>query len=151
MKCFIPERFDLIRSLREDRYTKTFVANDYVLDQENVTVRIVKKGWFKPAQEQLIDHFSWHIGVHHIHFAKVFDSGLTKQQNLYVVREYLPPSELLTADVLRTTRTLVSTVDALCTLGRTHGGIKPSNIFVAHKDLKLADAKIPGIGLHDDA
>src|SRR5262249_25545958 len=151
MKGFVPERFSVIRILRQDRYTKTFLANDYLLEQENVVVRILKKDRVKLDEDRLINHFSWQIGVHHIHFAKVFDSGLTRQQHLYVVREYLPSSELLTADVLRATRSLVSAVDFLSSHGRVHGGIKPSNIFVGQESLKLADANIPGIGLDDQA
>src|SRR5437867_9917007 len=151
MKCFVPERFALIRLLREDRYTKTFLANDHLLDLENVVVRIISKDCVNGDYDRLIEHFSWNIGVHHRQFATVFDSGFTKQQHLYVVREYLPPSELPSSEIFTTVKSLISAVDFLAGHGCVHGNIKPSNIFVSQESVKLTDAKVPGAGLRDDA
>jgi len=90
MRSFVPERFAVIRTFREDRSSKTFLADDHLLGRENVIVRIVRKDCIHANREQLIEHFSWAVGVHHSLFATVLDAGLTKRQDLYFVREFLP-------------------------------------------------------------
>src|SRR5574339_111765 len=129
MKATIPERFSLNRILREDRHSRTFLANDYLLDLENVVVKILSKELVRNNRAQLLEHFSWSIGVSHSQFANVLDAGLTKQQHLFYVREYLPPSHL-SHEPLRVVTSLVSIVDFLSRHGRIHGAIKPSNLFI---------------------
>src|SRR5262249_48340396 len=74
--------------------------------------------------------------------ATVLDAGLTKRQDLYYVREYLPRSELFSIDPLIALRRLVSVVAFLSWHRQVHGGIKPSNIFVTNETFKLVDAKV---------
>src|SRR5690242_9757245 len=100
MRSSTPERFVLVRILREDRHSKTFLANDNLLDRENVIVRIFRKDRFHVDRDSVSEHFSWLMGVQHSLFATVLDVGLTKTQDLYYVREYLPNSELFSVDPL---------------------------------------------------
>src|SRR5262245_52272826 len=110
MRSWTPERFVLVRILREDRQSKTFLANDRVLDRENVIVRIIRKNHVCVHRDRLIEHFSWLIGVQHNQLATVFDAGLTRKQDLFYVREYLPPSQLFCIDPLLVMRRLASVV-----------------------------------------
>src|SRR5436309_452471 len=98
MRIPIPERFALIRTLREDRQSRTILANDRLLERENVVVRIIGRDLIPADRDCLIEHFSWELGVQHNQLAAVLDAGLTKQQHLYYVREYLSPSALMSAD-----------------------------------------------------
>ena len=150
MRSFIPDRFALTRTLREDRQSTTFLATDHLLDRDNIILKIIRKDYVQADRDQLVEHFSWVVGVQHDQFAIVLDAGLTKQHHLYYVREYLPPSELLSADPLTTMKSLVSAVDFLSGNGRVHGGMKPSNVFVTNGSLKLADAKFLGLRSFDD-
>src|SRR5262245_148186 len=113
MRRSTPERFALVHILREDHQSKTFLANDNLLDREKVIVRIIRKDHFHVDREKLIEHFSWLIGVQHSQFATVVDAGLTRKQDLYYVREYLPHSELFSVDPLVVTRFLISAIDFL--------------------------------------
>src|SRR6185295_15832456 len=100
MKNSVPDRFAVIRSLREDRQSETLLVNDNLLGHCGVVLRIIAKGHFQCDRDQLVAGFSWLIGTRHSQLATVLDAGLTKQSDLYYVREYLPPSELLSFDPL---------------------------------------------------
>src|SRR5262245_36720854 len=129
MRSMIPERFVLVRLLKEDRYAKVFLANDDLLGRENVVVRIISKERIRYSGDRLFEFFSWWIGIQHPEFASVFDAGLTKQQHLYFVREYLPQSQLFSLDSVAMIRRLLSAVSFLSQQNRIHGAIKPTNIF----------------------
>src|SRR5215510_16620159 len=133
MRSSTPERFALVRILREDRQSKTFLANDNLLDRENVIVRIIRKDHVHVDRDKLIEHFSWLIGVQHSQLATVLDAGLTKRQDLYYVREYLPPSELFAPDPVPVMRSLISVIGFLSQHRRVHGALRPSNIFVMNE------------------
>src|SRR5215831_3910697 len=150
MRRSTPERFALVRILREDRQSKTFLADDNLLDREKVIVRIIRKDHVQIDREKLIEHFSWLIGVQHCQFATVLDAGLTRKQDLYYVREYLPHSELFSVDPLVAARFLISAVDFLSRHHRAHGSIRPSNIFVTTDTLKLTDARFSRLRLTDE-
>ena len=57
MRSWTPERFVLVRILQEDRQRKTFLANDCLLDRENVIVRAVRKDHVDVGRDKLIDAF----------------------------------------------------------------------------------------------
>jgi len=140
MRVVIPERFALIRTLRDDSESRTFLANDYVIDRESVLVRIIHRDRFR-TDPQFVRELSWLVGMHHPRLATVFDAGLTKQQHLYYVRQYLPPSEIFTTNPMNVVKPLVSAVAFLGRHGFTHGAISPPNIFVHREKLKLSDAQ----------
>src|SRR5262245_1680961 len=150
MRRSTPERFALVRILREDRQSRTFLANDNLLGREKVIVRIIRKDHVQVDREKLIEHFSWLIGVQHSQFATVLDAGLTRKQDLYYVREYLPHSELFSVDPLVAARFLISAVDFLSRHHRAHGSIRPSNIFVTTDTFKLTDARFSRLRLTDE-
>src|SRR5215470_19689495 len=129
MNRFALERFASVRTLREDRYAKTFLADDHLLDRENVVVKVIKKDHIRRGRDELIEQLSWLIGVRHPHFADLLDAGLTKQQHLYYVREYLPASDLYSVEFVALMKSLVSAVDFLSLHNRVHGAIKLSNIL----------------------
>ena len=154
MRSLTPERFALVRILREDRRSKTFLANDNLLDRENVIVRIIKRDQIKVDRDRVVEHFSWSIGVQHSQLASVLDAGLTKKHDLYYVREYLPTSELFSVDPLAVMRSLISAVAFLSRHRRVHGAIKPSNIFVTNAIFKLTDAtfgRLPAFADNDES
>ena len=144
MTGLVPERFILVRKLREDRQSKTFIANDQLFHQNNVILRIVRKEHCHADKQILLEHFSWFVGMRHDRFANVLDAGFTERQHLYCVREHLPASELYCADFLVLTEALVSTMDFLSTHHRFHGALKPTNLFISNASFKLADPCIPG-------
>jgi tetratricopeptide (TPR) repeat protein len=82
---------------------------------------------------------SWFSGIRHNNLGIIFDAGLTPKGDLYCVREYLPISELFSAESLTVIKTLISAVDFLQSNRRVHGAIKPSNIFLSNGCLKLTD------------
>src|SRR5262245_20669289 len=125
MRSFVPERFGVIRTFREDRCSATFLANDESSGQENVIVRIIRKDYIQASRDDLIEHFSWIRGAQHHLFATVLDAGLTKREDLYYVREFLPASELLSASVTSWIPLLISAIDFLQRHNRVHGAIKP--------------------------
>jgi transcriptional regulator with GAF, ATPase, and Fis domain/tetratricopeptide (TPR) repeat protein len=151
MRSSIPERFELVHILREDRQSRTFLANDNLLDRERVIVRIIRKDHVQVDREKLIEHFSWLIGVQHSHFATVLDAGLTRKQDLYYVREYVPHSELFSIDPLVATRFLICAVDFLSRHRRAHGAIRPSNIFITTDTFKLTDARLSRLRSTDES
>src|SRR5712692_7916408 len=53
MKILVPDRFNVIRILREDGESKTFLASDSLLDRTDVLVKIVRKGHFYYVREHL--------------------------------------------------------------------------------------------------
>src|SRR5262249_32273354 len=108
MNRLISERFAPIHTLREHRYGRTFLADDHLLDREKVVVRVIHKDHIRRSRHELIERLSWLIGVRHCHFADVLDAGLTKQQHLYCVREYLPSSDLYSVDFVTLMRSLIS-------------------------------------------
>jgi DNA-binding NtrC family response regulator/tetratricopeptide (TPR) repeat protein len=147
MGSFVPERFAVIRTFREDRSSKTFLADDHLLGRENVIVRIVRKDCIHANRQQLLEHFSWVVGVKHSLFATVLDAGLTKRQDLYYVREFLPSSGLFSVDASLWIPYLVAAIDFLHCHGRIHGAIRPSNIFSANENFKISDARPGGLKL----
>src|SRR5712691_2001228 len=110
MKIFVPDRFSVIRVLRDDANSKTFVATDHVLERSDVLVKIVRKGHFNNDRNHLIQQFSWFAGVRHSNLSVIFDAGITTKGDLYYVREYLPASELFSVDSLTTIRVVVSSI-----------------------------------------
>jgi DNA-binding NtrC family response regulator/tetratricopeptide (TPR) repeat protein len=142
MKTFLPERFDVIRVMKENRYLKTVLANDRVLNRQNVVVKIMSRDHVNDSRERSIAHFSWWTGLTHSQFCPVWDAGMTKQRHLYQVRQYVPHSELLMADPIVVTKALVSAIDFLSRHNRIHGALKPSNIFINGNVLQIADARL---------
>jgi transcriptional regulator with GAF, ATPase, and Fis domain/tetratricopeptide (TPR) repeat protein/serine/threonine protein kinase len=138
MKLFVPDRFGVIRILREDDNSKTFLATDHLSERTDVLVKIVRKGHFNPS-DRLIQQFSWFAGIRHSNLSLIFDAGLTIKADFFCVREYLRSSELFSIDNVTALRTLLSVVELLRSNNRIHGAIKPSNIFFSDECLKLAD------------
>src|SRR5437867_7710078 len=137
MRLFTPDRFSVLRVLRENTHSRTFVAADHVLGRSDLVVKMLRKRFFNPYE---IDQFCWFAGVRHKNLSVVFDTGVTLKGDLYCVREHLPTSELFSSDSLNAVKALVSAVDFLRSHGRVHGGIKPSNVFLNGASLKLTDA-----------
>src|SRR5262245_22335170 len=149
MNRFVPERFTSVRMLREDRHSKTFLADDHLLDREKVVVRIIRKD-HERDRDKLIARLSWLTGVRHPYFADVLDAGVTKQQHLYYVRDYLTPFYASAVSFATLVEFLVSAIDFLCTRGQVHGAIKLSNIFVTAECIRLTDAKVVGHRVSDN-
>ncbi len=101
-------------------------------------------------REELIEHFSWLVGLKHSQLANVYDVGMTERRHIYYVREYFPSSELLSLDPSLVMKSLVSIVVSLEKQRRIHGAIKPSNIFVTNETFKLADARFRGFTSKQD-
>ncbi len=143
MARIIPNQFTVIRSLREDRASATFLAEDNVLERSNVVVKVVRKGHFTSDHTRLGELFSWFMGVRHSQLAPILHAGLTRKRNLYYVRDYLS-STLFSGHHNEAMPALVSTVSFLHSQGRVHGAIKPANIFFSSGLIKLADPRIDG-------
>src|SRR5256885_2042841 len=100
MKILVPDRFNVIRILRDDAESKTFLASDSVLDRADVLVKIIRKGHFNRDLDSLVQQVSWFSGIRHQSLGIIFGAGLTTKGDLYYVREYLPISELFSTDNL---------------------------------------------------
>lgn len=142
MASRIPNRFTPIRTLHEDRRSTTFLAIDHVLEQPNVLVKVIRRGYFADDQAQLVRLFSWFKGVRHPQLASVLDAGITSNRNLYYVREYLPASQLSSTDDAAAMNKLLSVLGFLRSNGQVHGAIRPSNLFFSPGTLKLADPNV---------
>src|SRR2546425_8043798 len=90
MKVLVPDRFNVIRILREDAESKTFLASDSVLNRTDVLIKIVRRGYFNRSMDSLVQKVSWFSGIRHKNLGIIFDAGLTPKGDLYSVREYLP-------------------------------------------------------------
>ena len=145
MKIFVPSRFSVIRVLRDDGHSKTFLGTDHLLERADVVVKICGKGHFDHDRDYLIQRLSWFSGIRHDNLSTIVDAGLTTRGDLYCVREYLPASELFSAESSIAIKALVSTIDFLQSHRRIHGAIKPSNIFVNSKILKLTDPNLSSV------
>jgi len=139
MPSFTPERFDLIRTLHFGPRSRTLLVNDRLLDRENVILKFIRKDSCRLDRNQLIEMFCSLINVQPDPFASVLDGGLTKNKDLYYVREYLPPSDLFSTNPVAILKRLVLAVDFLRQFGWVHGSIKPSNIFATKDKVRLAD------------
>src|SRR5881396_1647289 len=137
MKIFVPTRFSVVRVLREDRNTKTFLGTDHLLEKSDVVVKISRGGL--SDRDYLIQRLSWFQGIRHDNLSTIFDAGLTTKGDLYCVREYLPASELFSTGSFVVVKALTSVIDFLQFHRRIHGAIKPSNIFFTNGNLKLSD------------
>src|SRR5437667_12136636 len=137
MKIFVPTRFSVVRVLREDRNTKTFLGTDHLLEKSDVVVKISRGGL--SDRDYLIQRLSWFEGIRHDNLSTIFDAGLTTKGDLYCVREYLPASELFSTGSFVVVKALTSVIDFLQFHRRIHGAIKPSNIFFIDGNLNLTD------------
>jgi transcriptional regulator with GAF, ATPase, and Fis domain/serine/threonine protein kinase/tetratricopeptide (TPR) repeat protein len=144
MKMLVPERFNVIRILREDVYSKTFLANDDVLQRTDVVVKLIRKGHFSVNSDPAIEKISWFTGIRHDSLGTIFDGGITTKGDLCLVREHWPISDLFTADNLTVIKALISAVSFLQSKGQVHGAIKPSNLFINGGRLKLVDPDFKG-------
>ncbi len=151
MTTLFPDRFSVSRLLRNDTTATTFVAKDLLLEQREVLVKLVPKTRFARDDKNLVNHFSWFMGVKHDQLSEIIDVGLTAKKELYLVREYFPPSNLLSADPFKTMLGLVSAVDFLQSHFQIHGAIKPTNIFCYEDTLRLADPQVCVIRIADRA
>ena len=142
MKIFVPSRFSVIRVLRDDGHSKTFLGTDHLLERADVVVKICRKGHFGRDRDYLIERLSWFSGIRHDNLTTIVDAGLTTRGDLYCVREYLPVSELFSTESSIAINALVSTIHFLQSHRRIHGAIKPSNIFVNNNILKLTDPNL---------
>src|SRR5579862_2121245 len=143
MKIWVPRRFSVVRILREEANSKTLLANDHILKGSDVLVKILRKGSFC-SDQPLVEQLSWFSGIRHKNIGTIFDAGLTLRGDLYYVREYLPIAEFASLNNLATIKGLISAVAFLQINNRIHGAIKPSNIFLTDKHLKLTDACFKG-------
>ena len=150
MKILVPNRFNVIRILRENIDSKTFIASDSASKRTDIVVKILRKGHFNRDLASLSRQMSWFGGVRHSNLAVILDAGLTPKGDLYYVREYFPFSELFSVNSLTAVRALTSAVDFLQSNGRIHGAIKPSNIFLNDGCLKLADPQLKMAGCVDE-
>src|SRR5437773_873013 len=107
MKILVPDRFHPFITLRVDRQSKTFLANDQLLDRNDIILRIIRKDHLHCDRLQLAQAFSWLTGLRHSQIASVLDAGFTTYQHLYYVRESLPASEFFSIDPLFAMKGLV--------------------------------------------
>jgi DNA-binding NtrC family response regulator/tetratricopeptide (TPR) repeat protein len=148
---FFPERFSLIRNLRDGRDHKTFIANDYLLEKDNVVLKIIMRDHVPADRSETINRFSWLVGTTNDQLANIHDVGFSKQKHLYLVRDYLPFSELFTLDPCSVMQRLLSAIALWVQHRRVHGAIKPSNIFITQDICKLADPLLRASWSYDDA
>src|SRR5204862_7738458 len=98
MKLFVPERFNVLRILREDADSKTFVGSDNVLKRNDIVVKLIRKRHLNPDFPSLLSQLSWYSGIRHQTVGIMFDIGSTPRGDFYCVREYLPTSELVSVN-----------------------------------------------------
>ena len=139
MKILLPDRFNVIRILREDEDSRTFLANDSEGNLTEVLVKIHPRRYCNAAPDFLCRQLSWFSGIRHESVSTIFDTGVTKRGDLYIVREFLPTSELFSTDNNLSIKSLIAAAAYLQSNGQTHGSIKPSNIFLNNGLVRLTD------------
>jgi len=151
MRKRLPDRFTLIRMLRETRDCKTFLASDRLANGRNVIVKLFRKNSLTSDRASIVQLLSWFLGVRHRHIAVMLDAGFTAAGDVYCAREYFPNSGLSSVNEVDIIRSLLSTVSFLHSAGRIHGAIKPSNVFLSNGILKLTDATIGNLNTFDNS
>ncbi|HEU0047479.1 MAG TPA: protein kinase, partial [Nitrososphaera sp.] len=142
MRRLLTDRFEPRQILEQTHGKITFVGTDHILEKANVLVKIIRKGHFSCDREALAKFFSWHRGIKHPHLAQVLNAGLTTNEDLYYVREYLDETWLIFSGHTAWIGQLLAAVSVLHSGSQVHGSIRPSNIFQSNGSLKLADPKI---------
>ena len=142
MRSLLTDRFEPRQILEQTHGKITFVGTDHILEKANVLVKIIRKGHFSCDREALAKFFSWHRGIKHPHLAQVLNAGLTTNEDLYYVREYLDETWLIFSGHTAWIGQLLAAVSVLHSGSQVHGSIRPSNIFQSNGALKLADPKI---------
>src|SRR4051812_20534576 len=98
MKVLVPDRFDVIRVLKESADSKTVLAVDNTLNQSEMLVKVTRTEHLNRTLGTLIERVSWFLGIRHHNFAQILDVGVTPKGDLYYVRDYLPESYVSSLD-----------------------------------------------------
>src|SRR5438067_4928668 len=141
MRKRLPDRFTLIRTLKDTRDCKTFLAADRSSDGRHVIVKLFSRRSIIDNGAGIGQMLSWFIGVRHRHLASTLGAGFTPSGDVYYAREYFPTPGLSGGNEVSIIRSLLSTVSFLHSAGLIHGAIKPSNVFLSNGVLKLTDAQ----------
>src|SRR5262249_23925454 len=138
----LKHRFQNVRNLSVHKNQTVFLADDFLLERTAVVVRVFRRRWSIYNLEFLSRCFSWHQGVSDAHLSRILDCGITDANESFYVREYIQPSQELFQDPTHWIRGLLATVRFLHQNSRIHGSLKPSNLFIQHGLLKIADPKV---------
>src|SRR5215813_3121088 len=138
----LSSRFRVLRALRETRASRTLVALDLSTENQTVLIKIFRRRQVQFNRAETDRMLSLFRGINHPHLVPITNSGLTKDGDIYVVREFLPllvsSRELLLEEV----KCLISTMSFLYSHGYVHGAIKPSNVFRTISAFRLSDPQI---------
>lgn len=144
MRNVIANRFNVIKTLRNDRAAHTFVASDLWSDGMKVLLKVYRSKYVKYDQPKINQMFSVFTGLRHPHIAPILEAGWTKSRDLWLVRQYIEFESLNPPDVEHIRR-LIATILCLNAAGYVHGGIKPTNVLLAKSDLRLVDPSVVNI------
>lgn len=140
MKNSFPNRFQLIRVLKQQSATITLLATDHQLvGRTNVVVKMVRRGQFRNGPDSLARSFAWHRSIEYPHLVKILDAGLTPRGDLFYVREFFEATSAKFSRNPNFGHELIAAVSVLGLGSQIHGSIKPSNVFYADGIVKLAD------------
>src|SRR5690242_12556334 len=104
----LSSRFRVLRALRETRTIRTLVALDLSNENQTVLLKIFRRNQVHFNRIETDRILSLFRGIKHPHLVPITHSGLTKDGDIYVVREFLPLLVSSREQVLEDIRCLIS-------------------------------------------
>src|SRR5262249_41191005 len=77
------------------------------------------------------------------HVLPIIDAGITRDGDLYLVREYCEGVPAAYQQGIEELRILISTVLFLRSSGFVHGALKPGNVISSQSGIKIMDPRLP--------
>src|SRR5215831_17710154 len=99
MRTGVPDRYRILKTLRDVGPHLTVVATDLSLPQSNILIKTFRKAFCNFDRAQIDERLSWFMGMKHKHIASILDAGFTLTGDFYTVRQYLPEQRYFGSDI----------------------------------------------------
>src|SRR5947207_10628993 len=114
-------RFSVTKTLKDDRACKTYIAFDRWLQRPDLIVKVFRKAYFSAEEIKNDRSLAWFASMRLPRLLPVIDAGMTKDGDLYLVREYSGGNPVPYQVGIEELRGLISTVSFLQSSGLVHG------------------------------
>jgi len=122
-------RFSVSKILKDDRCGKTYIAFDRWLQKPDLVVKVVRKTSLEVEEMHREDWLTSFTSTRLQHVLPIIDAGITRDGDLYLVREYCEGVPAAYQQGIEELRILISTVLFLRSSGFVHGALKPGNVI----------------------
>jgi len=142
MKEFPHRQYQLIEKLKQSSTASTFVAKPHNVGDDSLILKLYSGTTARTKPKALEDDVHWQRGLAHPHLLGITNAGISGRNSFFTTRQI--SSEIL--DLSKATPTQITQLlDAVCFLhkhGKSHGRIKPSNVFFVQGSVRLADMRV---------